>query len=131
MKRKGGEGVEASRAGPLLDRSIHWLVVIIASVLFSLLSVLRQREALGLSLAGQPQAAASVGDVLPLRRLAAVLVSAALTFFFLLSLQAEADALEGGQSAAIRSAGLNRWAALFVLAAAVLRLVDVFEQEET
>lgn len=122
--------MEASRAGPLLDRSIHWLVVIIASVLFSLLAVLRQRDALCLSLTGQAEAAAEVGAVLSLRRLAAVLVSAALTFFFLLSLQAEDDALEGGQAGAVRSAGLNRWAALFVLAAAVLRLVDVFEQVE-
>ena len=119
-----------------LGLSLVWLLVLIAGVLLSFHATARQRDALCLSLAGEEEAAQAVGCVLPIRRLVAVLVTLALTFFFLLSLEAEEQARAGGDCAALRSARLNRWASLFVLAAALLRLVDVGElcrraEEET
>ena len=110
-----------------LGLSLGWLLVLIAGVLLSFHATARQRDALCLSLAGEAEAAAAVGRVLPIRRLVAVLVTLALTFFFLLSLETEAQAGTGGDRAALRSARLNRWASLFVLAAALLRLIDVSE----
>lgn len=119
-----------------LGLSLGWLLVLIAGVLLSFLATARQRDALCLSLAGNEEAAEAVGCVLPIRRLVAVLVTLALTFFFLLSLEVEQQAGNSGDCAALRSARLNRWASLFVLTAALLRLVDVSEscrraEEET
>ena len=150
MGQEGGESMEtrknlirpeetteqAQAVLETLGLSLGWLLVLIAGVLLSFLATARQRDALCLSLAGEEEAAEEVGCVLPLRRLVAVLVTLALTFFFLLSLQAEEQAQAAGDCAALRSACLNRWASLFVLAAAVLRLIDVGElcrqaEEET
>lgn len=111
----------------LLDRSLNWLLVIIAGVLLSFWATARQRDALCLTLAGEDSCAEQLGNVLPIRRLVAILVMLALTFFFLLSLCVEAQAECQGDSAAVRSARLNRWAALFVLAAAVIRFIDINE----
>lgn len=110
-----------------LGLSLGWLLVLIAGVLLSFHATARQRDALCLSLAGEEEAAAALGRVLPIRGLVAVLVTLALTFFFLLSLEVEGQAREGGNRAALRSARLNRWASLFVLVAALLRLIDVSE----
>lgn len=117
------DGSEA-RNLDLLDLSLGWLLVLIAAVVLSFAATVRQREALCLSLSGEKEAAEEVGCVLPIRKLVAVMVSLAVAFFFLVSLDT-ADQTQ--DPAALRSACLNRWASLFVLAAALLRLVDVSE----
>lgn len=119
--------MEAQKQLELLDSSLKWLFVIVSGVLLSFCATARQREALCLALTGETEKAGAVGDVLPIRRLVALLVLLALTFFFLVSLETERRALEGGEEDSIRSARLNRWASLFVLAAAVLRFFDVTE----
>lgn len=128
---------EQARAGlETLGLTLGWLLVLVAGVMLSFWATARQRDALCLTLAGEEEAAEKVGCVLPIRRLVSILVTLALTFFFLLSLEAEEQARSGGDSAALRSACLNRWASFLVLAAAILRLIDVGElcrqaEEET
>ncbi len=119
--------MDAQKQLELLDSSLKWLFLIVSGVLLSFCATARQREAICLALAGETEKAAAVGEVLPVRRLVALLVLLALTFFFLVSLNVEEHALESGDEAAIRSARLNRWASLFVLSAAVLRFFDVNE----
>ncbi len=122
--------MEAQKELDLLNSSLNWLVLIVSGVLLSYYATERQREALCLSLAGDREGAEAVGNVLPIRRLVSIFILLALTFFFQVSLKGEEQACLGGDPAAIRSAGRNRWAALLVLAAGVLRLFDVFESKK-
>lgn len=122
--------MEAQKELDLLDSSLNWLVLIVSGVLLSYYATERQREALCLSLEGDQEGAQTLGDVLSIRRLVAIFILLALTFFFQVSLEGEEQALLGGDPAIIRSAGRNRWSALFALAAAALRIFDVFENRE-
>lgn len=136
MENTAAQSEDAAAGLETLGLTLGWLLVLITGVLLSFRTTARQRDALCLSLAGEEEAAREVGCVLPTRRLASVLVTLALTFFFLLSLEAEEQARCGGDCAALRSARLNRWASFLVLVAAVLRLIDVGElcrqaEEET
>lgn len=121
--------MEAQEQLKLLNSSLKWLFVIVSGVLLSFCATARQREAVCLALAGEEEKAEEVGNVLPIRRLVAILILLALTFFFLVSLEVEDRALKEGEPNAIRSACLNRWASLFVLAAAALRFFDLSEAQ--
>lgn len=111
----------------LINQSLTWLLVVVLGVLLSLWATLRQRAALCLAIAGETEAAAEAAEVYPIRNTSSVLIVLALTFFFLVTLCGGEQAEASGDPRAIRSSCLNRWAALLVLAAAVLRLWDVNE----
>ena len=113
----------------IVNQSLFYLMLIILSVLFSFWSVLIQREQLEDALAGNPQKSAAC-DIFPIRISASVLVVSALSFFFCLALQTCRDASRGKDPAAQKSAGMNVWASLFVLAAALIRLCDLIFTEE-
>lgn len=106
----------------ILDSSIFFILVIIASVLLSLLASLRQREALRLALAGEDAAAAEVGEVYPLRHGASALVLGALGFFLCLAAELTRDT---ATPQAARSAQANLWASILVLCAAIVRWRDL------
>ncbi len=108
----------------LLDKSIFWLGIVAFGFLLSVVATLRQRGALCLAIQGETDCAQVVGDVFALRSAASVLYVLALTFFFWVVLRDGGEELTAGEK---RSACLNRWASLFVLAAAILRLWDVNE----
>lgn len=113
----------------LLDKSIFWLGIVGFGFILSVIATLRQREALSLTMEGDAPCAQVVGDVFPLRSAASVLYVVALTFFFCVTV-AQGERVEAqGDAAALRSSRLNRWASLFVLAAAIVRLWDVNETQ--
>lgn len=64
-------------------------------------------------------------NVYPIRFNASVLVVSALGFFFCLALRTCREAAQGNDPAAQKSAGMNVWASLFVLAAALIRFYDL------
>ena len=107
-----------------IEESLGFLVLLILSLLLSLSALLLQRRQLACAAAGEREAAAAVPDPYPLRCRASALVVGALGYFF-------AQALEGWQSAQKgspderASARRNLWAALLVLAAALIRLCDL------
>lgn len=107
-----------------INQSLFYLMLIILSVLLSFWSVLIQREQLEEALAGEPQEAI-VTDVFPIRLIASALVVSALGFFFCLALRTCRDAASGSDPTVQKSAEMNVWASLFVLAAALIRLYDL------
>lgn len=109
-----------------VNQSLFYLVLIILSVLLSFWSVLIQREQLEELLMGNSSKTAAP-DVFPIKLSASALVVSGLGFFFCLSLRACRDAACGNDPAAQKSAGMNVWASLFVLAAALIRLYDLME----
>ncbi len=112
-----------------VDRSLFFLVLIVLSVLLSFWSVGIQRRQLTDAIAGEPEAAAALPPVFPIKLTAGSLVVAALGYFFSLALNTLQDAGRQTGCAVRRSAWINVWASLFVLAAALLRLDDlVFTQ---
>jgi len=108
-----------------VNQALFYLILIVLSVLLSLWSVLIQREQLERALTGNPQDAAGMPDVFPIRLIASALTVSALGFFFNLALQTCRDAAQGKDPAAQRSAEMNAWASLFVLAAALIRFCDL------
>lgn len=126
-----------------VNQSLFYLMLIILSVLLSFRSVLIQREQLEETLAGQPAGCrpeqpagcrpgqpAGCRNVYPIRLCASALVVSALGFFFCLALRTCRDASRGDDPAAQKSASMNAWASLFVLAAALIRLYDLNFTEE-
>lgn len=112
-----------------VDRSLFFLVLIILSVLLSFWSVQIQRRQLADAVTGDTADAAALPPVFPIKLIAGSLVTAALGFFFALALDTLDSQEPGGNPAARRSAGINVWASLFVLAAALLRLWDLVESQ--
>ena len=103
------------------DQSLGYLALLILSLCLSWRAVAEQRQGLCGLLLGRTE---EVPDTFALRLPASVIVVGALTYFFGLAL----DTWEGTRQAcgpARRSADLNLWASLFVLAAALLRLYDL------
>lgn len=103
------------------NQSLPFLVLIIVSVLLSLWALLIQRQGLADALRGRE---GELPPVQPIRWSAGAIVVGALCYFFFLALGSWASA-QGGEPAARRSAAINAWASLFVLAAAVIRLYDL------
>lgn len=107
------------------DQSLGFLLLIIASVLLSLFSVVLQRRGLCLTIQGDTEGAAALPEVYPMKKTAGALVVGSLGFFLCLALDAWEQAKTGGDCVARRSAATNLWASLFVLAAALLRFGDL------
>ena len=121
--------MEEREARDTVDRSIVFLISIIASVLLSLWATLIQRDQLRLTLAGCEKEAAGVPNVYPIRRFASALVIGSLGFFLCLAQAALKRARAGDDPAAVRSAEIGSLASLLVLAAAVIRLLDLDRTE--
>lgn len=112
-----------------VNRSIFYLILTVLSVLLSLWPVLMQREQLEEMLAGVPQKTAAP-DAFPIRLNAAAVAVSALGFFFCQSLRTCRDASHTKDFAAQKSAGMNAWASLFALAAALIHIYDLVFVEE-
>lgn len=108
----------------IVNQSLFYLVLIILSVLLSFWSVLIQREQVEQALAGNGQKGC-LPNVFPIKISASALTVGSLGFFFCLALRTCRDASRGDDPAAQKSAGMNVWASLFVLAAALIRLYDL------
>ena len=111
-----------------VNTSLGFLALLILSLCLSWRAADLQREGLCGLLMGRTQ---ELPNVFSLRLPASALVAGALAWFFGLAL----DTWEGTRQecgAARRSAEVNLWASLFVLAAALLRLYDLvcLQQEE-
>lgn len=104
-----------------LDGALALLVLLILSVCLSWRATALQRRGLCDLLAGRSDA---FPDVYQLRLPAGVLAAGALSFFFRLSLNTWEETCHTA-GLPRRSAQVNLWAALFVLAAALLRLYDL------
>ena len=111
-----------------VDASLLFLLFIILSVVLSYAAVGIQRRQLADTLAGNTQAAAALPPVFPIRCCASALVIGALGFFLCLALNTWEEARTGPE-ATRRSASTNLWASLFVLVAALLRFLDLGQQE--
>lgn len=109
------------QAMELVNSSIRFLLLLILATLLSLAGLLRQRERLRADDPGE--AAGPCGDPYPLQRAAGAITVGALGFFFTLALRGWADARKAGPGRGLRTARVNLWASLLVLAAAVLRLL--------
>lgn len=104
-----------------VEQSIWFVVVIVAGVFLSLKATMSQGDALRNMLAGCP---AGASPVYPLRHGANSLVIGALGFFLCLAMRTWNEA-DKSNPAAARSAYANLWAAMLVLAAAMIRYDDV------
>lgn len=107
------------------DSALGFLLLLIASVLLSFLSVTLQRKGLCLAIQGREPEAERLPPVYPIKRTAAAMVIGSLGFFLCLALGAAGEAAQGQDPVARRSAGVNLWASVLVLAAAILRLDDL------
>lgn len=103
-----------------VDTSLAFLVLLILSVCLSWGATAIQRAGLCRTLLGEEESP----NVYQIRLVAAAIVVGALTFFFSLALDTWQEN-QGGDGTARASAHRNLWAALFVLAAGVLRLCDL------
>ena len=104
-----------------LDGALVFLALMILALYLSWRAAALQRTDLCRYLAGEE---GPVHDVYPLRLSANAVVAGALTYFFGLALKTWEDT-RGTGGCARRSADLNLWAALLVLAAALIRLYDL------
>ena len=117
------EREELEKALVALDESIFFIVVVVASVLLSWLSLLKQRK--------DACEALETGDltqdpsIFPLRLGSSALIIGALGFFFYMSVQRHKQACQRTDPVEKRSAYINAGAAVLVLAAALLRLDDL------
>lgn len=104
-----------------VDASMLFIGLLTLATALSWRATAIQREGLCRILLGE---AAEVPDVFPLRLTVSGIVVGALTYFFLLSLDNRCAAQSQG-AVARRSADMNVWASLLVLAAALIRLCDL------
>lgn len=108
----------------LLDTGLGFLFFIITAILLSFWATVRQRDALCLTIQGETEQAAQVGDVIGLRLGTSALIVGSLGFFFMQALEACRKA-DPSDPAAARSARLNLIASFLVLLAALIRLFDL------
>ena len=123
------EREELEKAVMALDGSIFFIVVVVASVLLSWLSLLKQRrdacEALETGDTAQDP------SIFPIRLGASALIIGALGFFFYMSIQRHKQACRRTDPAEKRSSYINAAAAVLVLAAALLRLDDLLFMKQS
>ena len=106
----------------IMDWSIFFLLVIIASVLLSYYGAAISRQEICLTLKGGRVGAQGLPDLFPIRVTAGALVVGALGFFLCLAWRSWQESAGG---AGEWSARINLWASLLVLLAALLRLGDL------
>lgn len=104
-----------------IDTSLWFIGLLLLATALSWRATAIQREGLCGILLGK---STGVPDVFPLRLTVSAVVVGALTYFFGLALENRCSALEQGEVAR-RSADMNVWASVLVLAAALIRLYDL------
>lgn len=104
-----------------VDRSLWFIVLIVAGVLLSFQATGVQRDALCRAIQGETP---NTSAVYPLRHAANSLIIGALGFFLCLAIKTWRET-DPADRVAARSAHSNLWAAVLVLAAAMLRYDDV------
>ena len=108
----------------LVDTDLGFLFFVVTSVLLSFWATVRQRDALCLTIQGEEELAAQVGEVGRFRLAASALVIGALGFFFMQALDTCRQA-DPSDETACRSARLNLIASFLVLLASLIRLFDL------
>lgn len=108
-----------------VDSSIFFLLLIILATLLSFWSVLIQRGQLVCTMEEHTGAAQAAPPIYPIKRAASALIVGSLGFFLCLALRTAGEAEAGTDCTAKQSATTNVWASLFVLIAAILRLMDL------
>lgn len=107
----------------LTDTALGFLSLIVLSVLISFWATARQRDALCLTIQGETEQAACVGEVSCLRLAASALIVGSLGFFFMQALDTCRNA-DPEDPVARKSARLNVIASFLVLLAALVRLLQ-------
>lgn len=108
----------------LLDTGLGFLFFIITAILLAFLATVRQRDALCLTIQGETEQAAQVGDVGKMRLGTSALIVGSLGFFFMQALETCRKA-DPSDPAAARSERINLIASFLVLLAALIRLFDL------
>lgn len=121
------EQTELQRGLAQLNGAVFFLLVAVGSILFSLRSLLLQRQQLTTALRGGD--VADCPSPLPAKRAASALVIGSLGFFLSLSLDTLRRAGEGGDELEQRSAQVNALASTLVMGAALLRFYDLLLRE--
>lgn len=116
---------ELCRQLSITDGSLFFLLLLVFSILLSFWAVTIQRRQLCLTIQGETEAAAAAPPVYPIKHGASALVVGSLGFFLFLAYHAWREACAGEDPVAKRSAGINLWASILVLAAAILRFNDL------
>lgn len=109
----------------IIDKSLGFLLLIIAAVLLSFYSVAIQRKQLEYGACGETECLAALPPIYPMKLTAGAIVVGALGFFLQLAQQTLAQAQCQGDADARHSASMNVWAAIFVMAAALIRFYDI------
>lgn len=108
------------------EGSLAHILVLLISIALSYRATALQRDGLCRVAMGEEE---TVPDVFPLRLGASLLVVMALTYFFALAVVGWEESQEGSCRER-RSGELNAWAALLVLAAALIRLYDLTQVQK-
>ena len=109
-----------------IDGSLEHILVLLVSVGLSFRATALQRRGLCEILEGTESA---MPDVFCLRLAGSLLVIMVLGFFFALAVESWQNS-RGGSCRERKSADLNAWAALLVLAAALIRLYDLTQVQQ-
>lgn len=109
-----------------IDGSLEHILVLLVSVGLSFRATALQRRGLCEILEGKESA---MPDVFCLRLAGSLLVIMTLGFFFALAVKSWQNS-RGGSCRERKSADLNAWAALLVLAAALIRLYDLTQVQQ-
>lgn len=107
-----------------IDVDLGFLFFIVLAVLLSYWATVRQRDALCLTILGETEKAACVGDVSSIRLGASALIVGSLGFLFMQALDTCRSA-DPSDPVAARSACSNVVASFLVLLAALIRLLDL------
>lgn len=121
------EQAELRRGLAQLNGALFFLLVAVGSILFSLRSLLLQRQQITAAL--RDGNVADCPSPLPAKRAASALVIGSLGFFLSLSLDTLRRTDEGGDELERRSAQVNALASTLVMGAALLRFYDLLLQE--
>lgn len=105
----------------IIDQSQQYIILIIAALVLSWYATGIQRKQLIESSIGCPV----TGDPFPLRALSSVMVIAALLFFYRLSEQSLRQCRCSGNSSGCCSPAINHMTSILVLAASLIRLLDL------
>ena len=120
------ERVELCRELRRAEGALEHILVLLVSVALSYRATAQQKDGLCQILAGRGE---GLPDVFPLRLGASLLVVMALAYFFALAVAGWEES-RGGNCREQRSGELNVWAALLVLAAALIRLYDLTQVQQ-
>lgn len=118
-----GEQQALCRELEMVDADLGFLFLIILAVLLSYRATVRQRDALCLTIRGDTETAARVGNVERMRLASSALGVGSLGFFFMQTLES-CQGADPADATACRSARLDLIAGFLALLAALIRLLN-------